>query len=83
MDYVRAWDREEIREVVPYCPDLDISHFQNIWGRILKRFFSKLLNKKAWLLCIQLLRRTILELYLVTDPTKPNFTDASSKSLRG
>lgn len=39
VDYVKAYSREKIREVIHYCPELDICHFWKTWGRILKRFF--------------------------------------------
>lgn len=35
------------REVIHYCPELDINYFQKTQGHIFKRFFSKLLNKRS------------------------------------
>lgn len=43
-DYVKSQGREKIR-MIHYCPESDISHFQQTRGQILKSFFSKLLNR--------------------------------------
>lgn len=74
MDYVKACSREKIREVIHYCPELDITTSRKLGVGFLKGSFE-------WEI-MTFTSNTILEVPLMKDLTEPNFINASSKYLQ-